>query len=131
MGVEGGGRRGSYDRPLHACRSTRAAINLDAGALLETDRATYEFLRSLTGHFLEGFDHIALLTIYGEGQVAVIHSLFCVTLSEYKDGLGYLWYIKGEFPSKGLPTLEMMSYLHVAEITLIWGHATTLISAGD
>ena len=70
--------------------STHASLNLDVGALLETGRATYEILRSLTRRRLEGLDCIAFLTIDSEGLVAVPQYLFCVTESKYEGRLGSL-----------------------------------------
>ena len=93
------------EEALEAGRFTRAAIDLCVGALLETGRATYEIPRSLAGRHSEGLDCLALLTIDGKGQVAVLHPMFYVVASDYEDGLGLLWELNGELPPEGLPTL--------------------------
>ena len=49
---------------------------------------------------MEGLDRLPLLTINSKGLVAVLHLLFCMTASEYEDGMGGIWEVKGELPSK-------------------------------
>ena len=76
---------------------------------METIIATYELLRSLTGRRLEVLDCLVLLKIDSGGRVFVLCSLFCVIASEYEDRLGDLWTVKGDLPSKGIPTLVKLT----------------------
>ena len=70
--------------------------------LAETGRAPFKLMRSS----LEGLDLLALLTIDGDGLVTVLHLLFCIAASDYENGTGNLWDVKGEPPPpEGLPTL--------------------------
>ena len=85
--------------------SSHAAVDLDLGTLEETVCATFNLLRSLVGYRLEGLDWLALLKIDGKGLVAILHSLLYAAASEYEDGPGDLWVVKGELPCEGLPTL--------------------------
>ena len=75
-------------------------------ALADTGRAPFKLLRSLADRRLEGLDLLALLTIDGDGLVTVLHLLFCIAASDYENGTGNLWDVKGEPPPpEGLPTL--------------------------
>ena len=40
-------------------------------------------MQSLAGRRLKVFDHLALLTIYGDGLVAILHLLLCIAAIEY------------------------------------------------
>ena len=101
--------------------SSRAAVDLDVGALAETGRTLFKFLMSLAGRQLEGLDWPALLTIDGDGVVAVLRLLFCVAASEYEDGPGELLAEKEELPHKVLPTLVKLLLLYFACNTAFWG----------
>ena len=101
------------DKAFAAGRSLRTAVDMDIEALLETGGATFELLRSLAGRRLESLDHL-FLTIDSEGLFVVLQSLFYVAASEYKDGPGDLWAVKGELPSKGIPTQVKLSLLNFA-----------------
>jgi len=61
---------------------------------------------------LEILDRLALLTIDGDGLVAILHSLFCVAASEYENRTGILWAAKEDPPPEGLPTLVNLLPLH-------------------
>ena len=100
--------------------SSRADFNLDVGALVYTSRAPFEIPRSLVGRRLEGLDCLALPTIHDDGVVAVLHSMFYVAASEYEDGTGFLWAMKGDLPQEGIPTLVKFSPLHFACNTAFW-----------
>ena len=102
------------DKALVTSWSTRADVDLYIGTLSETGRATYDLLTILSGRRLEGLNRLTLLTINGEGLVAVLHSLFCMTYSEYEDGMGGIWAVKGELPSEGIQTLVNLTSLQFA-----------------
>ena len=87
-------------KALTTGRPERASLDLDVGALSETGRSTNELLRSLTGQRSEDLNCLGLLNIYGKGNVAVLHLLFCMTASEYEDGMGVILEVKGGLPSK-------------------------------
>ena len=53
----------------------------------------------------EGLNKIALLAVNKDGLIYVLHSLFLVGESTYKDGPGELFSIRGEIPANGLPAI--------------------------
>ena len=93
------------DKSFAAGRSSHVAVNLDVGALVETGSALFRILRSLAGRCLEGLNRITLLKIDGNRVVPVLHLMFCIADSEYKNRPGDLWAAKGDIPQEGLPTL--------------------------
>ena len=78
------------DKAFAAGCSLHASVNLYVGALAETGRTPFNLLRRLEGRRLECLDRLTLLTIGGDGLVAVLHSLFCVAASEYDNETGDL-----------------------------------------
>ena len=75
------------------------------GAVSDTGFPLLEALGALVLRGAEGLDKLALLTVNKYGLVFVMHSLFLVGYSVYKDGPGYLFAIRGEIPSDGLPAI--------------------------
>ena len=71
------------DEAFLAGCSSRAVIDLEIGALAETNCTLSELLRSLAGRRLESLDRLALLTINGDGVVAVLHLIFFISASDY------------------------------------------------
>ena len=105
---------GVEDKAFAEGRSSCAAVDLDVGDLAKTSRATFKLLRSLVWRHPEGLYRLALLSINGERMVVVLHSIFYMEASEYEDGPGDLWAVKGDIPSEGLPTLIKLLPLHFA-----------------
>ena len=116
------GARGIGDEAFAAGCYLRASTNMEVRALADTGRAPFKLLSSLAGCQSEGLDGLSLLTIDGEGLVAVINFMFCVAVSEYEDGMGDLWAAKGEPPPEGFSTLVKLSPLHFACNAAFWGN---------
>ena len=78
------------DEAFATGRSSRAAVNLDVGALAETGHGLFDLLQSLEWLQPEVLNSFALLATKGDWVVAILHSLFCVAAIEYADVPGNL-----------------------------------------
>ena len=62
----------------------------------------------------EGLNKLALLASNKYGLVSVLHYLFLVGESAYKDRTSEIFFIREEIPAYGLPTIVRLEAIHFA-----------------
>ena len=62
----------------------------------------------------EGLDKLSLISINKEGLVSVLHALFQVGESAYKDSPGEIFAIRGEISTDGLPAIVRLKTIKFA-----------------
>ena len=97
-----------------ASRYLRSNTESATGAVSDTDLPVLEALGALVSRGAEGLDKISLLAVNEDGLVSVLHSLFLVGESAYKDGPRKLSAIRGKIPADGLPTIVRIEAIHFA-----------------
>ena len=84
------------------------------GAVSDTGFPLLKALGALVSRGTEGIDKLSLLAVIKDGLVSVLHSLFLVGESAYKEGPGELFSIRGEIPADGLPAIMRIEAIHFA-----------------
>ena len=97
-----------------ASRSLRLNTDSATGAVSDTGFPVLEALGDLISRGAEEFNRLALLAVKKDGLVSVLHSLFLVGESAYKEGPGKLFSIRGEIPADGLPAIMLIEAIHFA-----------------
>ena len=69
----------------------------------------------------QGIDNLALLAANKYGLVSILHSLFQVGESAYKDGPSELFALRSEIPSNGLPAIVRLEKIHFASNSSFMG----------
>ena len=93
--------------PQYFIASRSLWLNTDSatGDASDTVFPVLKALGDLVLRGAEGLNKIALLAVNKDGLISVLHSLFLVGESTYKDGPGELFSIRGEIPANGLPAI--------------------------
>ena len=84
------------------------------GAVSDTGFPLLKSLGALVSRGTVGLDKLSLLAVIKDGLVSVLHSLFLVGESAYKNGPGELFAILGEIPADGLPAIVRLEAIHLA-----------------
>ena len=84
------------------------------GAVSDTGFPLLKALGALVSRGTEGLDKLSLLAVIKDGLVSVLHSLFLVGESAYKDRPGNLLAVQGDIPADGLPAIVRLEAIHLA-----------------
>ena len=97
-----------------ARRSLHLNTDSATGAVSNMGFLVLEALEALVSRGAEVLDKLALLAVNEDGLVSVLHYLFLVGESAYKDRTGEIFFIRGEIPAYGLPTIVRLEAIHFA-----------------
>ena len=107
---------GGTQSPQYFTASHSLQSNTDSatGAVSDTGYPLLEALGALVLRGAEGLERLALLAVNEDGLISVLHSLFLIGESAYKDGTGELFAIRGETPADGLLAIVQLKAIHFA-----------------
>ena len=97
-----------------ASRSFRSNTDSVTGAVSNTSVLVLGALGTLGSMGAEGLDKLALVNVKEDGLVSILHYLFLVGESAYKDGRGELIAIRGEIPEDGIPAIVQLEAIRFA-----------------
>ena len=104
-----------------ASRSLRSNTDSATGVITDTGLPVLKALGALVSRVAEGLDKLALLAFNEDSLISVLHSLFQVGESAYKDGPGELFSIRGKIPADRLPVIVRLEAIHFATNTPFMG----------
>ena len=93
------------------------------GASANLSKGLLAYLTGLVSRGAKGTEGISLLGIEESGQVAHVHSLFCVSAGDYTEM--DLWGVLGLLPDKGVPAHIKITPIHLAASYFFLGVSRT------